>query len=171
MFLFLTLILTSCSGSNRDNNMNFQKLNITSNVFKHNSLIPANYTCDGDDVNPPLMISNIPDTAKTLVIIAYDPDANDWVHWIVWNIKVNGTELKINEYSVPGTEGINTFKEHAYRGPCPPSGTHSYVFEVYAIDKELAIRENSTKDDVEEAMQGHIIAKGELIGIYTKERK
>ena len=164
------ILLVSCSNAEI---VNMQELKITSNVFKHSAMIPSNYTCDGDDVNPPLIIENIPETTKTLVLIVDDPDApaGTWVHWVVWNIPVSSTTMKIKEYSKPGTQGINDFKEHNYRGPCPPSGTHRYFFKVYALDKELSLSVNSTKKDVEEAMQGHILAEGELIGIYTKERK
>jgi Raf kinase inhibitor-like YbhB/YbcL family protein len=98
-----------------------------------------------------------------------DPDApmGLWIHWVVWNIPPTNT---INENSVPGTEGLNTAKNRCYGGPCPPSGTHRYFFKVYALDAKLELSDNSTKKDVEKAMQGHVIAKGELMGVYSRSR-
>jgi len=144
-------------------------LKITSPAFKHNEMIPSKYTCEGQDFNPPLEIKNIPDSAKTLAIIVDDPDApvGTWVHWVVWNIP---TKEKIPENSVPGTEGINSFKRRSFGGPCPPSGTHRYFFKVYALDKTLIVSGHAKKQDVEKAMQGHILGQGELIGLYKKSK-
>jgi Raf kinase inhibitor-like YbhB/YbcL family protein len=144
------------------------QLKITSNVFKNNDFIPAKYTCDGDDINPPLNIENIPENTKTLILMVDDPDApmGTWVHWVVWNIPVI---KRIEESSVSGIEGINDFRKHSYGGPCPPSGTHRYFFKVYALDTKLNIGNNSKKQDVERAMKDHIIAKGELIGLYKRQ--
>jgi len=136
-------------------------------VFKHNGLIPAKYTCDGDNVNPPLNIEGIPENAKNLVLIMDDPDApmGTFVHWVVWNIPISG---KLEEDSIPGIEGMNSARRNSYMGPCPPSGTHRYFFKFYALDTELDISKNSTKQDVENAMKGRIIAKGEIIGLYKR---
>ncbi len=144
-----------------------KELRITSPVFENNGLIPAKYTCDGDNVNPPLKIEGIPSEAKRLILIVDDPDApmGTWDHWIVWNIPP--TE-KIKEDSVPGTEGLNDFRRHSYGGPCPPSGTHRYFFKVYALDTNLSLHPNSRKKDVEKAMQGHILAEGQIIGLYRR---
>jgi Raf kinase inhibitor-like YbhB/YbcL family protein len=142
-------------------------MRISSPAFKHNELIPVKYTCDGDDVNPPLIIEEVPRGAESLVLIVDDPDApmGTWVHWVVWNIPL--TE-KIGEDSVPGTEGVNNFGKHSYGGPCPPSGTHRYFFKVYALDTKLDIKKDSRKKDVENAMEGHIIDKAEIIGLYKR---
>ena len=146
-----------------------QQLTITSPAFENNELIPSKYTCDGTDVNPPLTIANIPETTKTLILIVEDPDAPSglWIHWVAWNIPPTPS---IKEDSVPGTEGLNTNRKHAYHGPCPPSGTHRYFFKVYALDIKLDLGKNSGKKDVEKAMQGHILAKGELMGLYRRSR-
>ena len=143
------------------------KLRVTSPVFDNKGLIPAKYTCDGKNVNPPLNIEDIPEGTKSLVLIVDDPDApiGTWDHWVVWNIAA--TE-KIEEDSVPGTEGMNSFRKHSYGGPCPPSGTHRYFFKVHALDTELDLNPNSRKKDVERAMKGHELAKGELIGLYKR---
>jgi len=146
-----------------------KELTVNSPAFENNKLIPSKYTCDGDNVNPPLTIEGVPDGTKSLVLIVDDPDApmGTWDHWIVWNIPPTN---KIEENTVPGAEGINDFRKHSYGGPCPPSGTHRYFFKVYALDTKLNLNPNSRKKDVEKAMQGHILAKGEYIGLYRRSR-
>ena len=142
------------------------ELVVKSSAFERNKPIPKKYTCDGQDVNPPLTIDGIPATTKALALIVDDPDASrgTFDHWIIWNIPPT---REIEENSVPGTEGINSAGQRAYFGMCPPSGTHRYFFKVYALDSELNLKPASTKKkDLEKAMQGHIIAKGELIGLY-----
>ena len=136
-------------------------MRVTSPAFQHKGFIPRKYTCDSDNVNPPLVFDDLPDDAKSLVLIIDDPDApmGTWVHWVVWNIPV--TE-KIDEDSVPGTEGVSTSGDHSYSGPCPPSGTHRYFFKVYVLDTKLDISNNSKKEDLEKAMEGHVIGKAAL---------
>lgn len=143
------------------------KLIVTSPAFGDKSRIPSKYTCDGDDVNPPIMIEGIPEAAESLVLIVDDPDAprGTWDHWIVWNIPPKG---KLEEDSVPGTEGMNDSGRQSYSGPCPPSGTHRYFFKVYALDTKLNLPTNSRKRDVERAMKGHILAEGQLVGLYSR---
>jgi len=145
------------------------ELTVSSPAFENNKLIPSKYTCDGDNVNPPLTIEGVPDETKSLVLIVDDPDApmGTWDHWIVWNISPTNT---IEENTVPGTEGINDSRKHSYGGPCPPWGTHRYFFKIYALDIKLDLNSNSRKKDAEKAMQSHILAKGELIGLYHRSR-
>lgn len=145
-----------------------KELKITSPAFKPNNPIPTKYTCDGENVNPPLNIEDIPSQTKTLTLIVDDPDApmGTWTHWLVWNIP---PKEKIAENSIPGIEGLNTARKHSYEGPCPPSGTHHYHFKIYALDTELELNPNSKKEDVEKAMQNHILAKGETIGLYQRK--
>jgi Raf kinase inhibitor-like YbhB/YbcL family protein len=145
-----------------------KELKITSTAFENNDFIPAKYTCDGDNINPPLNIEGIPNNSKSLVLIVDDPDApmGIFVHWVVWNIPVT---TKINENSVPGNEGLNSARRNSYIGPCPPSGTHRYFFKFYALDTRLDINKNSTKQDAEKAMKDSIIAKGEIIGLYKRQ--
>jgi len=147
-----------------------KKLSVNSSAFENNKLIPAKYTCDGDDVNPPLTIEGVPEGTKTLALIVDDPDApmGTWDHWIVWNIPA--TASKIAENTVPGTEGMNDFRKRSYGGPCPPYGTHRYFFKVYALDVKLDLSPTSRKRDVEKAMQGHVLAEGELVGLYRRSR-
>jgi Raf kinase inhibitor-like YbhB/YbcL family protein len=144
------------------------RLNITSSAFNEGGRIPIKYTCDGDNVNPPLTIEGVPPETKSLVLIVDDPDApgGTWDHWVVWDIP---PITEILENSVPGTQGMNDSKRQRYSGPCPPPGTHRYFFKVYALDTTLGLDTSSTKTDVEEAMKGHILAQGQLIGLYSRE--
>jgi hypothetical protein len=143
-------------------------MKLSSPAFRHNASIPARFTCEGKDVNPALAIEGIPAQAKSLALIVDDPDApmGTWVHWVVFDIPpVNA----INEHSVPGRQGNNDFGRLAYGGPCPPSGTHRYVFKLYALDAMLGLEEGISKARLEEAMQGHILAQTELIGLYRRK--
>lgn len=142
-----------------------KNLVVKSSAFKHNNTIPRKYTCEGDNVNPPLTIDGIPKQAKSLALIMDDPDAPNgtYVHWVVWNMPTVG---KVEENIAPGSEGVNSAGQNLYTGPCPPSGTHRYFFKVYALDTNLDLPENSTKQKLEAAIQNHTLAKGELIGLY-----
>lgn len=164
--IVICIFLTACSVQKTEVK-EMQELNISSSAFENNANIPSNYTCDGDNINPPLSIENIPDGTKTMVLIVDDPDApaGIWVHWVVWNIPPT---MLIEEDSIPGEESINDFQKTSWGGPCPHSGKHRYFFKVYALDIKLDLDEDSTKKEVEAAMQGHILAKGELIGLYER---
>ncbi|MBT0158447.1 YbhB/YbcL family Raf kinase inhibitor-like protein [Candidatus Bathyarchaeota archaeon A05DMB-2] len=146
-----------------------KELVVKSSAFENNQLIPVKYTCDGDNVNPPLTIEGATEETRSLVLIIDDPDApmGTWDHWVVWNIPPTD---KIEENSVPGIEGRNSARKHSYAGPCPPWGTHRYFFKVYALDAELELKPDADKNDVEKAMQGHILAKGEIVGRYRRSR-
>ena len=139
-------------------------------VFDKGS-IPSKYTCDGKNINPPLEISGTPEKAKSLVLIIEDPDApaKTWVHWLVWNIPVNTKIIKENSVPKNAVQGVNDFGKNNYGGPCPPSGTHRYLFKIYALDIFLKLPENSTKQDVKDAMKKHIIDKAILQGSYSKQ--
>lgn len=148
------------------------KMKIQSPAFNNNEKIPDRYTADGEDINPPLIISEIPKNAKFLALINDDPDApiGGWVHWVIFNIPVSGTSLEIKENSTPENAvlGINDFKKLKYGGPAPPSGTHRYFFKVYALDNKLNLQEGASKSQVEKAMENHILDKAELIGLYSR---
>ena len=145
-----------------------KELIIKSSAFVNNGPIPSKYTCDGQDVNPPLSIEGIPQGTQSLALTVDDPDApmGTWDHWIVWNIPPSD---EIRENTTPGIEGMNDFRKHSYGGPCPPSGTHRYFFKVYALDARLSLSPNSRKKDLEKAMEGHILAKGETLGRYSRK--
>jgi len=153
------------------------KLNTTS--FRPNSEIPSNYTCEGADVSPELSWDEVPTEAKSLVLIVDDPDAPDpaapkmtWVHWILYNIPpiVHNLEQGIADQELPsGTlQGVNDWRRIGYSGPCPPVGRHRYYYKLYALDDVLPDLGKPAKADLENAMQGHIIAYAELVGTYKK---
>jgi len=145
-------------------------LTVSSSVFENNSSIPEKYTCDGVDVNPPILIENIPSRTKSLALIVDDPDApvGIWVHWVLWNIKPEIKEIKENAVPKGAQQGMNDFGKHNYGGPCPPSGTHRYFFKLYALDNILKLSPNARKADVEKAMKGHIIEQAQIVGLYKR---
>ncbi len=152
-------------------------MKITSSAFGHNSLIPSKYTCEGQNINPPLSIADIPAAAKSLVLIVDDPDApmKTWIHWTAWNISADTTEItdtaEITENSIPKgcTEGTTSFGRAGYGGPCPPSGTHRYFFKIFALDRVLDLQRGGHLTNLTAAMQNHIIDKAEFIGLYKKK--
>lgn len=149
-------------------------MKLTSSAFQHNGPIPPKYTCDGQNTNPPFMISEVPQNAKSLVLIMDDPDVPKhlradgmWDHWVVFNIPASTTH--IDEGREPqGIHGSGTANNQNYYGPCPPDKEHRYFFKLYALDTVLTLPAKSTKKQVENAMEGHIIAKTELIGTYER---
>lgn len=142
-------------------------LTLKSSAFEANKKIPKKYTCEGEGVSPPLEIQDIPSEAKTLALIMDDPDAVSGIfdHWVVWNIPASINKILENQ-SPPGVEGLNSGRRNGYYPPCPPSGSHRYTFKIYALDTELILDPKSRKRDLEKAMEGHILTKGELIGLY-----
>ena len=147
------------------------RIKVTSSAFHEGGNIPSKFTCDVSDTSPPLQIAGIPSNAKTLVLIADDPDAPGglFTHWLVWNIPPQTT--LIAEGSAPkGAQGANDFGKSGYRGPCPPSGTHRYSFKIFALDRELGLRFGAKRSEVDAAMKGHVIAQGELIGRYARKK-
>ena len=144
--------------------------------------IPAQYTCEGGDVSPPLTWTGVPPSAKSLVLIVDDPDAPDpaaprmiWVHWVVYNLPPTTTSLTEGQSgtSLPkGAKlGLNDWKKPSYGGPCPPVGRHRYFFKLYALDVMLADLGRPSKDEVEKAIQGHVVGRAELVGTYEKTRR
>ena len=156
-------------------------LTITSSAFRHNADIPTRYTCDDEDMSPPLSWTGVPAGAKSLVLIVDDPDAPDpkapkmtWIHWVLYNLPPGTTSLAedVDLEDLPkGTlEGINDWKRTGYGGPCPPVGRHRYFHKIYALDTMLPDLGRPTKAKLEKAMQGHILAQAELVGGYQKKR-
>ena len=147
-----------------------KNLVVQSVAFANNGHIPSKYTCEGDNINPPIEISDIPEETRSLAIIMEDPDApaGDFTHWLLWNISPSE---EIAENTNQGTSGINDFGKTGYGGPCPPSGAHHYYFKVYALDKELSITAGENKNALLEAMNGHILATGELLGRFKKKNQ
>ncbi|MFO7929323.1 MAG: YbhB/YbcL family Raf kinase inhibitor-like protein [Candidatus Humimicrobiaceae bacterium] len=148
-----------------------EMLSIGSPAFVHNEMIPSKYTCDSDNINPPLLISGIPEGTESLALIVDDPDApgGTWVHWIVWNIGPATTEIKENSAPEGAVEGMTDFGKPGYGGPCPPSGTHRYFFKLYALDTTLKLDASATVEELENAMEDHLLDKAELIGLYERK--
>ena len=144
-------------------------MELKSPEFENNKPIPAKFTCEGRDINPALIIEGIPAETKSLALIVDDPDApiGTWVHWVVLDIPVVS---RIEENSIPGKQGINNAGGRNYHGPCPPFGTHRYFFKIYALDAVLNLKEGVSKGQLEKAMQGHILDKAELVGLYKRNR-
>ena len=147
-------------------------LKVTSSAFPERGKIPPKYTCDGSNVSPPLHIENLPVAAKSLVLIVDDPDApgKTWIHWLVWNIDPKTVEIREGSVPVNAVEGTSDFGQAAYGGPCPPAGSHRYYFKVYALDTTLLLPSSATKEELEKAMAGHVVTKGGLMGMYSRER-
>jgi Raf kinase inhibitor-like YbhB/YbcL family protein len=190
--LFALVLLCSCQGKNQnavETNRSVANagnrveqpgnekmaIKLVSTAFQEGGMIPKLYTCDGQNISPPLAWDSLPSNAETLALIADDPDApgRTWVHWVVFDLP---TRVKNLAENVPpqetiaggGKQGTNDFLKVGYGGPCPPSGTHRYFFRVYALDKELRLDNTTTKDQLTKAMEGHILAQGELRGQYKR---
>ena len=146
-------------------------LQIESLAFVHNGYIPSKYTCDGENISPPLTINELPEKTKTLAIIAEDPDAPNGTfdHWVVWNITPK-QEIPEN-MKKEGTEGKNGKQKNGYHAPCPPSGVHRYFFKVFALDTFIKLPEGADKKSLLDAMHGHILAGGEIMGLYILKNK
>ncbi len=150
-------------------------IQLTSSAFTEGDMIPKKYTCDGQDISPPLAWTGVPEGTKSVALISDDPDApvGTWVHWVMYNIPPQLQELP---EAVPAdkvlatgaTQGTNDFRRIGYGGPCPPGGTHRYYFKLYALDQELALDPGLTKDQLLKAMKGHILAEGQLMGRYKR---
>lgn len=152
-------------------------MQITSSAFKEAESIPAKYTCDGENISPPLAWRDAPQNTKTFALIVHDPDApaGDWVHWVLYHIPASVTEL--SEHAPPteslpngAMQGRNDFKKIGYGGPCPPSGTHRYYFRLYALDAALPLHAGATRQELEKAMRGHVIAEAALMGKYMRRK-
>jgi Raf kinase inhibitor-like YbhB/YbcL family protein len=143
---------------------------IESDAFEHAQPIPAKYTCDGEDLAPPLRWVDVPDGARSLALLVDDPDAPRGVftHWIAWRLDPSAGGLNEGEHAP--AEGRNGFGTNGYRGPCPPPGhgRHRYVFRLYALDAELELAAGADKDELERAIDGHVLTTAELVGTYER---
>ncbi len=152
------------------------EIKITSSAFEEGGMIPAKYTCDGADVSVPLQWDAVPEGTKSIAIINDDPDApmGTWVHWVIFGLPAETRELAEN---VPADatlangakQGTTDFGRTGYGGPCPPSGTHRYFFRIYALDVEIDLPSGAKKKQLLEAMEGHILGQGRLIGKYKRQ--
>jgi len=152
------------------------RMELTSSAFHEGGSIPSRYTCDGKNISPSLRWSGAPAGTKSFALIADDPDApaGAWAHWLLWNLPASVKELDKGLPASPqlaeGTfQGKNDFGRNGYGGPCPPSGTHHYVFKLYALDTKLTLKSDASRPNVEAAMKDHILAQASLIGVYQRK--
>jgi len=158
-------------------------MEIKSSAFENGDEIPSKYTCEGENVNPPLEISGVPGEARSLALTLFDPDIPrefkdkmnipGWDHWQVWNINPETKIIEENYVPSNAIQGKQTGGDLGYTGPCPPKDKeppkHRYVFTVYALDSELELSEGATRTELEKAMEGHVLEKAELMGVYEKK--
>ncbi|MFO7965856.1 MAG: YbhB/YbcL family Raf kinase inhibitor-like protein [Desulfobacterales bacterium] len=149
-------------------------MKLTSSAFEHDGKIPSKYTCDGENISPPLSVEDVPAAAKSLALIMEDPDVPKnlkedgmWDHWVVFNIPAATRAIPEGE-EPKGAAGLGTNGQPGYFGPCPPDREHRYFFKLFALDDDLDLPEKSTKAQLENAMSGHIIEKTELMGRYER---
>ena len=154
-------------------------MDLSSTAFTTGGDIPRHYTCEGDDLAPPLAWSDVPDRTLGLALIVDDPDAPDpaaptmtWVHWVLVDIPPHAAAIPEGGQPLPGgsREGLNDWRRTGYGGPCPPTGRHRYFFKLYALDTLLPGLHRPTKADLERAMQGHVLAQAQLVGTYQKHK-
>jgi len=151
------------------------EIKVTSPAFENEGMIPAKYTCDGEDISPPLQWDAVPEGTRSIALISDDPDApmGMWVHWVLFNLPADARELKENippDKTLPNgaKQGTSDFGRIGYGGPCPPGGTHRYFFKIYALDAELNLQAGARKRDLLKAMEGHILGQGQLMGKYKR---
>lgn len=169
----LAIALSACTANlpepgGRDTG--FQSMSIGSPAFENGAMIPADYTCDGRNIVPPLHIGNVPRQAESLAILMQDPDApsGTFTHWIMWNIDTSNADLPEGEIPSEAVEGRNSAGEIGYTGPCPPTGTHRYVFRLYALDQDLTLAEGADVNAFLEALEGHIVDDTRFRGVYAR---
>lgn len=177
-FLILISLLCYSQGSDQSTSKlggKEMELQLSSSAFEEGGMIPKQYTCDGADISPPLAWQNAPDSAKSFALICDDPDAprGTWVHWVIFNIPADNTELPENivpqkELPNGAKQGTNDFRKIGYSGPCPPGGVHRYYFKLYALDTMLDLKPGATKADLLKAMEGHILSLAQLMGKYKR---
>jgi len=169
--IFAVMLLITGCGAGREpvRRDEGETMKITSPAFEHDASIPSIYTCDGSGSIPPLTFEGVPDGAVSLALIVDDPDApmGTWDHWVVWNIP--SSTRGVEQGRVPaGTVGRNSWKRNDWGGPCPPSGEHRYFFKLFALDAMLDLPPNASKEQLERAMRGHLLAQSEMIGRYRR---
>ena len=180
LVLIMLVFLTACyftQTKSINKNIGVKLMKLESTAFTANDLIPSKYTCDKQDISPPLIWDEVPENTQSFALICDDPDApmGTFVHWVLYNIPPESRQLieaipKQQELSIGGIQGKNDFGKIGYGGPCPPRGTHRYFFKLYAIDRKLQLKPGATKDELLKAMAGHQLATAEIIGQYQRQR-
>lgn len=173
IFILISVVLVESQAATKGGKV----MDIKSSVFTEGTMIPARYTCDGQNISPPLEWENAPTGTKSFALINDDPDApmGTWVHWVVYNIPPNVMSLDENirpdrEFKNGMRQGSNDWPKIGYGGPCPPGGTHRYYFKLYALDTMLDLKPEATKAQLLQAMEGHILAEAQLMGKYKRQR-
>ena len=169
--------LVTAGGADQPNLKNVMNFQITSAAFSEGQPIPAKYSCEGSDISPPLQWTNTPASTKSFALIADDPDApmGTWVHWVLYDLPPDATGLpedvaKTQVIASGAKQGLNTWPRLGYGGPCPPPGKpHRYFFKLYALDRMLDLKPGATKKDLLKAMEGHVLAEGQLMGTYQRK--
>jgi|SRR3989338_2783889 len=189
LFLITTIFLISCTSLEiqqpiqqevAESTTWVSEMKLTSPAFTEGGKIPSKYTCDGQNINPPLQFSDVPKGAQALVLVMDDPDIPDfakekfnievWDHWVIFNIPADTREIPEGK-NPPGKLGRNTGGNNTYGGPCPPDREHRYFFKLYALDAELELPEGATKAEVEKVMKNHVLAEAKLMGMYERVSK
>jgi Raf kinase inhibitor-like YbhB/YbcL family protein len=169
----LAVTLISSRRHEVDKNTPEGGMQLISSAFKNGASIPEQFTCKGQNINPPLSIVSVPEQAKSLALIMHDPDAlgSDFVHWLIWDIPANTKAIGTNSVPVGAVQGVNGFGSNNYGGPCPPSGsgTHRYIFELYALDTSLSLSADSTRDKLQYALESHVLAQSNLTGLVAAQ--
>ena len=178
LYLFIIAffpVFVSCSKAG-DTTKIKPALEIKSSTFGNAKSMSDKYTCDGADVSPPLEWKNAPPTTKAFAVICETPDApaGNWVQWLIYDIPADITKLpesvaKKDQLESGARQGKNDFDQIGYAGPCLPAGEHRFFFRVYALDRPTGLKAGATKDQLQQAMQGHILAEGALMGVYARE--
>jgi Raf kinase inhibitor-like YbhB/YbcL family protein len=152
------------------------EIKVKSSAFEEGCMIPSKYTCDGEDISPPIEVHGIPEGTKSIALISDDPDApmGTWIHWVLYNLPADTRQLEediTSDEVLPNgaKQGTTDFGGIGYGGPCPPSGTHRYFFKVYALDTQVEPAPGATKEQLLTAMEGHILAQGQLMGKYKRQ--
>lgn len=163
----LALLLAGCAaGTSSEASPMTDSLAVTSSAFAEGDAIPSQFTCDGTDLSPPLEWSGAPDATAAYAVIVDDPDARGFIHWAVADIPADQTSL--GEGATSGIEGRNDFGRAGYGGPCPPSGSHRYVFTVYALSEATGLAPGFSADELRDAMKGKTLGTGQLAGSYRR---
>lgn len=175
------VVLASCGPRDPEPPLGPVTIKLKTTVFSDGASIPARYTCDGGDISPPLSWSGVPEKAASLALVCDDPDApmGTWTHWLVYNLEPTVASLPEGlpasddlalPNAKPAIQGKNDFGKPGYGGPCPPSGTHRYVFRLYALDAPLKLVAGATKAQLMGEIKGHVVAEGRLIGKYSRQK-
>jgi len=166
------LLISACRTGNADlPSSNPVTMEIKSTAFENEAQIPAAFTCDGQDLRPPFSVSGVPKGTKSLAIMFHDPDApvGDWLHWSAWDLTPDTGSIVSESLPDRAVEGLTSSGITGYRGPCPPSGTHHYIFDLYALDTTLNLPSGTDRKTLETALGGHVLATARLTGLYRRK--